>query len=516
MFSSPLLLPIRSPAPNSTIERASSARPSQQPQPRSQSQAPAFAGFHNSFADSPAPPSSATRGSSRRANLDKTAEKTKSADSREREGSMAPPPFPMTGGKTRKSALKAKVQAKEAGEKGGKGKERMRLEEDESFFSEGHGGEVSFDATVTNVEQQELDRGEEDEGTDGEEDWDWEWVEEEREWRGEILAAVFSHTTFAPIDIALAMPPVGGAPSTQLRSTFQTGSTSRSFAYSNSAPTWRSTHHASTARSSGSRQNSFNSTFSAPSSMLPSDHLSSTGPSPTFHSLMNLRFPPTLPPSLASAYESATRELFTLLGRRLDPRLPSSSSAHSAPYPSQLDYDPISSALHLCSNLATSFTALLSILDQAGLIGPITALLSLINHLAYLFPLFAKSILDGALSGQDEVAEGIKGGMIVLLGKIITRYGKPSPPVPLMDTQSSNSQGGKMPFTFHNRRSKQARTIIARDRQKRTGEHAEERVIIEDKGKHESLLNELSTLLECLAWRWASEAQVTSRNGEEQ
>ena len=430
---------------------------------------------------------------------------------------MAPPPFPMTGGKGRNSALKGKAQEKEGGDKVGKGKEKQRIEEDESFFSEGHGGEVSFDTTVTAVEQQQgLDGEEDDEDPDGEEGWDWDWVEEEREWRGEILAAVFSHTTFAPIDTTLAMPPAGGVPSTQLRSTFQGGSTSRSFAYSNSASTWRSTLHASTARSSGSRQYSFNSASSAPSPLVSSEHLSSIGPSPTFHSLMNLRFPPTLPPTLNSAYESANRGLFTLLGRRLDPRLPQATTAHSAPYPSQLDHDPISSALHLCSNLSTSFTSLLSILDQAGLIGPLTALLSLINHLAYLFPLFAKSILDGVNSGLNEGAEGSKVGMIALLGKIITRYGKPAPAVPALDAQSSASQSGRTPFTFHNRRSKQAKSTIARDRQKRTGENSEERVIIEDKEKRESLLNELATLLECLAWRWASEGQGVSRNGEEQ
>lgn len=419
---------------------------------------------------------------------------------------MAPPPFPMTGGRNRKSALKSTVKE----DKKGKGKQRASPEEDESFFSEGHGGEVSFDMTVTEMGGRE--RYSRVEGEDEEENLgavNWEWVEEERDWRGEILAALFSHTTFNTVDTSSVLP-VTALPPTQVRATAFSSLTapqSRSYAYSTSTFTARSTHQPTSTRSSSSmsRQNSHNSSTSH-SLPVTAESSTSTGPLPTFHSLMNLRFPPHSSSEHVTSYETATRNLFTLLGRRMDPRLPLLSQT-SLPYPSIADLDPTTSAHHLCSNLSHSFQVLLTILDEAGLIGPITALLSLINHLLYLFPTFARSILENSISDDDEVSTSQSRGMLSIVARMITRYGKiPSP------SSLSSTPMEKRPF--QNRRSRQAaRNASSRAKKKNAGE--EDRVFIEDSEKRESLLKELSAVVEGLAWRYSSEG-TSNRNAEDQ
>ncbi|GAA5946190.1 hypothetical protein JCM3765_000148 [Sporobolomyces pararoseus] len=488
-------------------DRASSARPSAQQQP--QIQAPAFRNFHNSFADPPRA-SSPIRRSPKRNVAAQVKDKNGVSIREEQEGSMAPPPFPMTGGKNRKSALKSTAKD----DKKGKGKERASPEEDESFFSEGHGGEVSFDTTITEIGGRErYVRIEEEDEEGAVMASDWEWVEEERDWRGEILAAVFSHTTFNTVDTSSVLPITVPLP-TQLRATAfssLTAPNSRSYAYSTSTLTARSTHQPTSTRSSTSmsRQNSHNSSTSY-SLPLTAETAVSTGPLPTFHSLMNLRFPPHSSPEHVTSYETATRNLFTLLGRRMDPRLPLLSQT-SLPYPSIADLDPTTSAYHLCSNLSHSFQVLLIILDEAGLIGPITALLSLINHLVYLFPSFAKSILENSISDDDEVSTSQSRGLLSIVAKMITRYGKIPSPSSVSSSQSLSAMD-KRPF--QNRRSKQAaRNASSRAKKKNAGE--EDRVIIEDSEKRESLLKELAAIFEGLAWRYSSEG-LNNRNAEDQ
>ncbi|GAA5909659.1 uncharacterized protein JCM6883_004591 [Sporobolomyces salmoneus] len=493
-------------------ERSSSARPSQQLEPPAQQQS-TFANFHNSFADSPKQLPAARR-SPRRNHLLQDKDKNESGqreETREQEGSMAPPPFPMTGGKSRKSALRSAGKERPIEDKKGKGKE---VDEDDSFFSEGHGGEVSFDTTITDIGGRQRYVIDQDQA-EGEEETaaDWEWVEEERDWRGEILGAVFSHTTFSSIDTNSLLPLTGSLP-TQLRATGFTGSTapqSRSHAFSVSTFTARSTYQPTSTRSSTSmsRQNSHTSTTSY-SPLLPPDPQASTGPVPTFHSLMNLRSPPNSSAELITSYELATRNLFTLLGRRMDPRLLLPSQP-TFPYPTQADFDPSSSASHLCSNLSHSFQTLLSILDEAGLIGPITALLSLINHLVYLFPLFAQSILENSTTIDDEVTTSTTGGMIKLVAKMVSRYGKPSPP-------TSTSQASTAPMKLQNSRSRPATRISASRAKKRAAKGEEDRVLIEDAEKRESLLKELTALVEGLAWRYTTtfEGGRSGRSAEEQ
>ncbi|GAA6005220.1 hypothetical protein JCM11491_002625 [Sporobolomyces phaffii] len=499
-------------------ERASSIRASPLPQ-RPQ---PTFANFHNSFAESPA---SANR--ARRTRDDSINPKAGQAGREgEREGSMAPPPFPMTGGKSRKSALKPKeATGKERNVEErtrGKGKGRAIPEEDESFFSEGHGGEVSFDETITDARSHARYVEEDEENEEDEGGWDWEWVEEDREWTGEILAAVFSHTTFTSIDVSSAHTNLG-VPSTQLRSTFFSGSTAPQFRSSAfSAPTWisRSSLHSASARSSSSmsRQTSHNSATSTLPSPAP-ETSASAGPVPTFHALTNLRFPPTASPDHVAAYETATRSLFTLLGRRLDPRLPLSSQP-SLPYPSAADFDPTTSALHLCSNLSHSFQALLAILDDAGLLGPIAALLSLINHLIFLFPLFVRSILENTNTGDadDTVGPSTKGGLLAIVARLISRYGKPPHPSSLPSSLGIEASDKRAP-QFQSRRSRQAaRTAGGRTRKRAMagGEEEHDRVPLEDPEKRESLLQELVAVLEGVAWRYASGGVERTRSGEAQ
>lgn len=479
---------------------------------------PTFAGFHNSFTDSPG------RSTTRRPKAEpgKAKPGLSATDERvEREGSMAPPPFPMTDGKIRKSALKSKEKERPVADRKGKGKDTTTTEEDESFFSEGHGGEVSFDRTVTEIGGQlslvdEQDENELDE--DDHQDWDWEWVEEEREWRGEILAAVFSHTTFASIDTSSALPAMGNASTQQARATLLSNSTapsSRFFTFSASTSHLRGSHQTASVRSSFgmSRQNSLNSSTSASSAQA--DLSPSTAAVPTFHSLMNLRFPMNSPPTLVTAYETATRNLFLSLGRRLDPRLPLPSQ-NSLSYPSPADYDSTVSALHLCSNLSHSFQTLLTILDEAGLVGPITALLSLVNHLVYLFPLFSRSILEKSESLDDEAGPKPQNGLLSIVARMISRYGKPTPALSSTSAQGPDATE-KRPLPFQNRRSRQAARISSsRAKKKGTGQDELDRTVIEDKGKREALVRELTAVVEGLAWRYASEGAEASRNGEEQ
>ncbi|GAA5934078.1 uncharacterized protein JCM15063_000548 [Sporobolomyces koalae] len=473
-------------------ERGSPARARASPQ----RQAPSFAGFHNSFSESPGP------APGRRI---------------EREGSMAPPPFPMTGGKTRRYAAN-KLNGDAPNDSG---KRRMMAEEDESFFSEGHGGMInpSFGVSGAQTMDKVTEMDDEDEGEEAE-DSEWEWVEEERDWRGEILAVIFSHTTPTTIDTTSALPFTGTTSATQLRSTVvpnATGAFSRSFAYSATA---RSA--TSTGRSFGganSRQNSLGGSSmstTSPASTAPGP------PVPTFHSLMNLHFPPSTASALTSSYESETRNLFTLLGRRLDPRL-----TPTIPNSPQVGYaehaDPLASTIQLCSDLSQSFQALLVILDQAGLIGPITALLSLINHLVFLFPPFALSLLSDSIppQGSDTSTPSRKGGLLAILAKLITRYGKhvAPQPTPASSTAQSARTGEKRSLAFQSRRSKQA----SRNAASRTGgskkkgieEGEEDRILIEDSDKRDALLCSMTGIVEGLAWRWTVEEAKSSRNAQD-
>lgn len=421
---------------------------------------------------------------------------------------MAPPPFPMTAGKNRKGALKSTI----AEDRKGKGKETRVTDEDESFFSEGHGGEFSFSAINNGVGRNDGSGKDEPvvEEEEAEEDGpDWDWVEEERDWRGEILGALFSHTTFDSLDTSSSLPtPV---PTTHLRSTAFFGATaphSRSHAFSASTLTARLTHQPTSTRSSTSmsRQNSHNSSTSFLAAVQP-EPSPSPGPVSTFHALTNLRFPPNSSPEHVASYESATRNLFTLLGRRLDPRLLVLPQP-SLQYPTQAEFDAPSSTSQLCSNLSHSFLVLLSVLNDAGLVGAMTALLSLINHLVYLFPVFATSILENSTTADDEASTASRGGMLALVAKMISRYGKPSNPSTL---QASNA-----PEKLQGRRFRQATRISASRAKRKANRVEEDRVIIEDDKKRDSLVKELTAVVEGLAWSYTTEENKISRAAEEQ
>ncbi|GAA5887974.1 hypothetical protein JCM5296_001518 [Sporobolomyces johnsonii] len=450
--------------------------------------APSFGGsFQNSFAlDSPARPRSSSRRPPR--------------GDGEREGSMAPPPFPATLGA--KDPQGRRKSEKDRGSEKDKGKGRMLLQEDESFFSVGHGGGEEHD--LGGMGEVTFDDGAEGaEGEGGQEDWSWEWIEEEREWRAEILCAVFTHTTFSPIDLTSSLP------SNQLTHPHH-------HLHRSTAAAGASTFTASRTFTATSAHRS---TFGGPSRSLlsaqpsPATLAPPTGPIPTFHALTNLRFPSSTPPALVTEYESLTRELFSLLGRRIDPH------PHSQHHTSQLlphassTGNSDSDALLLASGLCASFESLLRVLDQAALVGPLTALLSLLGHLTFLFPAFSKALLNDPSVALAAAAAGRAGpttpsGMIPFVARIVARYARPPPPsrAPVAGFPAAGGVDPRRSLSFRSRKAKVSRppsaaAAAAAGGSGKADESEVERITLLDGRKRGALVEAALGVLEGCAWR---------------
>ena len=181
---------------------------------------------------------------------------------------------------------------------------------------------------------------------------------------------------------------------------------------------------------------------------------------PTIYALTNLRFPPLTAPALVSRYEDLSRDLFTLLGQRHHELVRTHPLASAAAASKSTQAAPSDAAQRVCEilarqdpeagplafHLATIFASMLYVLEAATLTGPMTALLKLISHLAFLSPLFAMAccgadatnINNGSLpaqtnSTQKKAANGVVVAptpLISLVGHIVARYCRPMPPDP--------------------------------------------------------------------------------------
>ncbi|BGP00653.1 Proteophosphoglycan ppg4 [Rhodotorula toruloides ATCC 204091] len=473
--------------------RAASERPNGIAQPKTPAPPagpppPTFSSFQNSFAAG----STAAAG-----------KKGKAREAVEREGSMGPPKQAVSAGGRREAAVTTPTKRRRLDN--GEMSERMLVEEDGQDLGGFEHGDLSM------VQ-------EEDEGIG---ELQWEWLAEQRDTRSELVSAVFTHTSLAPIDtepaVVLAKPGNAAA-----------------------RPATYAATHASTARATASARNAHSSTFSgrtstgAAAAAQQASASQPSGPYPTFHALMNLRFPSSTPPALVAEYDSITRDLFTLLGRRLDPHsspFPSSSSSSTSPVlPPSLSLGraysldgahPTLEPLVLAYGLASHFASLLQVLEAGTLSGPMTALLKLMAHLAFLFPTFAlaccavtttPTVRTNHTATQQVQHSHVPVPLLVLLGRIIARYGRPE--LPSRDSllpRGSGPAGSTLttrPAAIRSRKARVARTSSAAAAAK-ADEDAQERVQLE-KGKRGALLEAVLGVLEGVAWRC-----LAVRKGEE-
>lgn len=181
----------------------------------------------------------------------------------------------------------------------------------------------------------------------------------------QILSALFSHTTFTPLDTTSSTAPM--------------------------PPSQRSTFSLSRASPRLSHSHSLHSLPLVPTPLT----TTTTEPIPTFHFLTNLRLPPTTSPSLAQEYEDTCRDLFSLIGKR------------------QGDHDGYT----LSSGIGEGLESLLRVLESASIVGPLVALFSLASSLILRFPAFGAYFLDDRPNGASE--------WMGLLARVVRRFGRP-------------------------------------------------------------------------------------------
>lgn len=521
------------PAPSPSVDRARRTRAASA---RATSEAPAapapsFAGFQSAFG--PAVGGVKARGPARGVDAGGAAD----GEGDEREGSMGPPrkrggrggeggrsEAPRTPGAPPDRKRRRGDAEEDGGARGAEGRDkgtrRLLLVEEEDFGDdEAHADFGGFEHGEPPLAREEDDDGDADA---------WMWVPDERDSRSELLAAVFTHTTLAPLDVEPAVVPASAHPHALRRATATaaaTTSTSRfgTLARSTAASTYGG--RSALAVSHGATASSAAAPTTPP------------GPVPTFHALMNLRFPPSTAPALVAEYELLTRELFTLLGRRLDPHgHPSSTSSSMHPSSSSTSAQAqfallpphlalvtppsdLEAAL-LASGLARALTRLLSVLERATLVGPMTALVRLLSHLAFLSPLVAHACCAAAAGGGTTDGEGL----VAVLARIVARYGRPDPPSrghhhPSGTTTAAvlgrSASGGVM---LRSRKARVARPSAAAAVRRRGGRDApagkgggggegegegegeQERVPLEA-GKRARLVEGVLSVLEGVAWR---------------
>ncbi|GAA5895745.1 hypothetical protein JCM8208_005075 [Rhodotorula glutinis] len=532
--------PAAGPAPSPSVDRAgggsarrrsartASAAPAPAPAP-----VPSFAGFQSAFGPSTSTSKGAPGGARQKGKEGGGAEQHE-ADKEEREGSMGPPRkrAPRTPG----GPLEAKRRRGEDPASKGKGR-LMLVEEDASGGGEADEADLGgYEHGEALVPDGEAEVGDEEDGEA------WAWVPEDRDARSELLAAVFSHTTLAPLDVEPAVVPPSAHPHAHahsMRRATATGATATATATSSSR---FGTAARSTASTYGGR---FPSLHAPPSSTSPAP----SGPVPTFHALMNLRFPSTTPPPLVAEYEALTRELFTLLGRRLDQHgHPSSSQAHSTVSTSAAQFallpphlalstrpEDLETAL-LASDLTRALAKLLGVLERATLVGPMTALLRLLSHLVFLFPHVAHSCCaaDTAAAAPSAAAAAVsvsdtKGEPLVkLLARIVARYGRPEMATKEHAGGSSAAaaallaRGGGGGVMLRSRKARIARpSSMGSGAGKRRGgrdgaegdKEGEERVPLEA-GKRARLVEGVLGVLEGVAWRCLAVRKADEASGE--
>lgn len=248
----------------------------------------------------------------------------------------------------------------------------------------------------------------------------WIWVRPDEDARGDLLAAVFAHVTCGALDMepAVLSGPAG------VHHHVRAAATAR-------ASTVRSTLATSTAIRQTSRQKA-----QAPVQATPL-----TGNQPTIHALTNLRFPPSTAPALVEQYEALTRDLFATLGHSHDTRT-SFSQIHgtSATLYAQRAHEILAlrhpHAGPLAYALAHLFTSMLRVLNAATLTGPLTALLKLVSHLAFLSPAFALACCGAEASvapststpstQRKSAPAPAPTKLVSLVAHVIARYGRPS------------------------------------------------------------------------------------------
>ncbi|GAA5864363.1 hypothetical protein JCM3774_002764 [Rhodotorula dairenensis] len=393
---------------------------------------PLFANFQNSFA--PAAPAK-QRGESVLPPLPAAPTTSES----EREGSMGPPLMPVggggggSGGKGKVSASKRHAPATPpAAAPAAKRSRDGDMTAPKGAPSPQRNGD-GVDGLAAREPEEEEELQEDDDA------WPWAWVSEDRDTRADLLAAVFVHVTLGPVDMtpAVVQNPHAGTQSVSGRTgVTMRASTARSGVVAATAATARSS-----ARQRTQGRNS-SETRSAPAGSASSGVASQ----PTIYVLTSMRFPPLTGPSLVSRYEELSRDLFALLGHRSPVATSSAYGAGSdtAQRVHELVCRQDPEAGPLAFHLATIFASMLHVLEAATLTGPMTALLKLVSHLAFLCPPFAMaccgaeaigSVPTSHSSTQKKAGTGsdcaiAPSALISLVGHIVARYCRPATPDP--------------------------------------------------------------------------------------
>lgn len=407
---------------------------------------PRFANFQNSFAPAP---SLAKRGEP------VLAPPPAAASESEREGSMGPPQMPVGAGtgaaagegkatakkrhapETPPPAIPAAKRRRDGDVTGSASPKRIP-----SPRTNGGSGDSVDGSAVrpTAGEVRGVDAGGQgEELPEDDEAWPWVWVAEDKDTRAELLAAVFTHITLGTVDVtpAVVQNPHGGTQAVPGR----TGLTMRS-----SAARSGGVGATATARTSA-RQRTLGRPLSAKATpAVAASDPPSVASQPTIYALTSMRFLPSTAPNLVSRYEELSRDLFALLGHR--PPVASRSSAYgvrsdTAQRVCELVCRQDPEAGFLAFNLATIFASMLHVLEAATMTGPVTALLKLVSHLAFLCPTFAMACCGAEAAGDTPIPAtstqkkaaassfvAAPRALISLVGHVVARYCRPVAPDP--------------------------------------------------------------------------------------
>ncbi|KAL8279916.1 hypothetical protein RQP46_007766 [Phenoliferia psychrophenolica] len=210
---------------------------------------------------------------------------------------------------------------------------------------------------------------------------------------------------------------------------------------------------------------------------------------PTFHSLMSLRLPVGTPLATVTEYEDVCRDLSATLGQR-----PSLVNASANLFSIEID-----TTSHLARGVGSSLEALARILDEAGVIGPLISLLSLLSSLILHFPPFALHFLNVPLSpAQILPPQGKrKSNLLALLARVVKRFGRPAP---VARVGEKAARGGRT-------RERPRRVRAVGNKPLGAVEKASEERIELEPAKRIALLSAVVEVLEGLAWRMTERAK---------
>lgn len=215
-----------------------------------------------------------------------------------------------------------------------------------------------------------------------------------------------------------------------------------------------------TAKASTSRlSNSSTSTATFTTRIEPNPVVVDLSPIPTFYSLTNLRFSPATPIKLVQEYSEICRELFITLGKRAEMEEMNGTE--------------------FCSEIGFHLEGMVEVLLDAGLIGPLISLLSLLSSLVLLFPGFQEAFVHSDSISLNSVASS---KLLSLLGRIITIFGRPTP----------------LAKTTRPKERKKSRTSRPTNQEVKVVD--EERVELEA-GKRDAIVSAAVDILTGLAWR---------------